>query len=66
MTDVALIKLLLLSFSMVGVLRLFVVAFVGDCQAGPAIGRILRRLNAASEIDAEERQDGCDRPRAAH
>ena len=45
MNELSLIELLLGSISMLCVLRLFVVVFLGDGQAGPIIGRHLRRLD---------------------
>ena len=47
MNELSLIELLLGSVSMLCVLRLFVVVFLGDSQAGPMIGRHLRRLHQA-------------------
>ena len=52
MIDVALVKLILLSLLMVGVVRLFVVMFLGDGQAGPVIGGFLKRLHASSDVGA--------------
>lgn len=66
MTYVALIKLLLLSLSIVGVVRLLVVAFVGDDKVGPAIGRIMRRLKTSSGIDARKQEDSSESPKSAH
>ena len=43
MFDPALVKLLLLSLSMLGALRLFVILFLGDLQRRPAIGDIWRK-----------------------
>jgi len=43
MFDPALVKLLVLSLSMLGALRLFVILFLGDLQRGPAIGVIWRK-----------------------
>lgn len=57
MDELSLIKLLLGSVSMLCVLRLFIVAFLGDGQAGPAIGRLLRGLEAPPETEAK-RQKG--------
>jgi hypothetical protein len=45
MNELSLIELLLGSVSMLCVLRLFVVVFLGDSQADPIIGRFLRRLD---------------------
>ena len=41
MNGLSIIELLLASFSMLCVLRLFVVVFLGDGQAGPVISRVL-------------------------
>ena len=43
MNGLSIIELLLASFSMLCVLRLFVVVFLGDGQAGPVISRSFRR-----------------------
>ncbi|MFY9656925.1 MAG: hypothetical protein WAK01_10105 [Methylocystis sp.] len=45
MNELSLIELLLGSVSILCVLRLFVVVFLGDSQADPIIGRLFRRLN---------------------
>jgi hypothetical protein len=47
MNELSLIELLLASVSMLCVLRLFVVVFLGDSQADPIISRHLRRLHQA-------------------
>ena len=44
MFDPALVKLLLLSLSMLGALRLFVFVFLGDLQRDPAIRPICRAI----------------------
>ena len=44
MFDPALVKLLLLSLSMVGALRLFVILFLGDLQRDPAIKPLCRAI----------------------
>lgn len=62
MTCVALIKLLLLSLSIVGVVRLLVVAFVGDDKVGPGIGRIIRRFKVSFAIGAGKDQRASERP----
>jgi hypothetical protein len=43
MLDPALVKLLLLSLSMLGALRLLAILFLGDLRRGPAIGAICRK-----------------------
>jgi hypothetical protein len=53
MTGLALIKVLLLSLSMVGLERLFVVVFLGDSRVGPVIGRIRRRPKLCSTADVD-------------
>ena len=65
MNELSLIKLLLVSVSMLCVIRLFVVAFLGDAQAGPAIGRLLRGGNAPHETDAKRRKGVREKPRSA-
>jgi len=42
MFDLVLVKLLLLSLSMLGALRLLVILFLGDLRRGPTIGAIGR------------------------
>ncbi len=54
MTSLALIKVLLLSLSMVGLARLFVIVFLGDSRVGPAIGRIRRRQDVSPATDFEK------------
>lgn len=54
MTGLALIKVLLLSLSMVGLERLFVVVFLGDSRVGPAIGRIKRRRDVSPATDLKK------------
>jgi hypothetical protein len=66
MTEVSLFKLLLFSLSMLGVVRLLVVVFLGDDQAGPAIYRIMWRRNASWGNDAEKRKNAGERSRPVH
>ncbi len=57
MDELSLIKLLLGSVLMLCVLRLFIVAFLGDGQAGPVIGRLLRgRTRHCDRREATERR----------
>ena len=63
MTEVSLFKLLFFSLSMLGVVRVLVVVFLGDDQAGPAIYRIVRQLNVGSGNDAETRKNAGERSR---
>ncbi len=49
MNELSLIELLLGSVTMLCVIRLFVVVFLGDGQAAPIIGRHLRRLHQARD-----------------
>jgi hypothetical protein len=66
MIEVTLAKLILLSLSIVGVLRLFVVVFLGDGQTGPAIGRFMKRLNASSNMGAVRESGASQRRRPVH
>ncbi len=61
MIDVGLVKLILLSLLMVGMVRLFVVVFLGDGQTGPAIGRLMKRLNASSGMGAATKSGASQR-----
>lgn len=50
MTALALLKLLAFSLSLLAALRLFVTIFVGDREAGPAIGLVLKRKGDATLV----------------
>jgi hypothetical protein len=66
MTEVSLFKLLFFSLSMLGVVRLLVVVFLGDDQTDPAIYRIMQRWNASRGNDAENRKNAGERSRPVH
>jgi hypothetical protein len=65
MTDLAQIKLLVLSLAMLGAVRLFATCFLGDCEAGPAVRLTKRSRDVASALAAVVKTATvfCSRPR---